>query len=161
MRETGIALEFTVSWSQETKKPAEFCDQCGAPFPASARVKQCGRCSAERGRKLSNELRVELSDKSGGADDLAGVMFQLAAAHWLRRYQGSEWAIFLVDEPFGALDVAHVRRLSAHLGRLLGEQFGAVQAFIVAHHAEVLEATPGRIHITSSESTSVIEVLGG
>lgn len=155
-----IDLQFEVRWSAETKKPAEACDTCGSPFPSSARVKQCTRCGAERGRKLSYGLRLQLSNVSGGAEDLGSVMFQLSAADWLSKYGETQWPIFLIDEPFGALDRAHVRRLSNHFTRLLSEQFGASQAFIVAHHADVLESAPGRIHIVSSGGISKVSVHG-
>jgi hypothetical protein len=148
--QAGIDLQFRVSWASETKQLADACDRCGSAFPSSTRVKTCSRCGAERGRKLSHDLRIVLSNESGGANDLGGVVFKLAAANWLRRYRHSAWSIFMIDEPFGALDRANVRGLSGHLGKLLGEQFGACQSFIVAHHADVLESTPGRIHIVSS-----------
>ena len=70
-------------------------------------MKACERCGAERGRKLDQKMRLDLSDVSGGAEDLGGVFFQLAAARWLRDWRQSNWAIFLIDEPFGALDRAN------------------------------------------------------
>lgn len=157
--QVGVGLQMRVSWSHETKQPAAFCDHCGSEFPKSTRVKTCTRCGAERGKKLSNELRISLNHRSGGADDLAGVMFKLAAARWLRSYEQSGWSVFLIDEPFGALDRAHVRSLSQHLSSLLGKQFGASQSFIVAHHVDVLEGTPGRIHLTSCEGVSTIALI--
>lgn len=154
----GIELGFRISWAQETKQLADDCDDCGARFPSSAKVRQCERCGSTRGKKLAHQLRIEPTQRSGGADDLVGAMFQLSAANWLRRYHGTSWAVFLIDEPFGALDRANVRCLARHLGALLGRQFGALQAFIVAHHADVLESAPGRIHITSALGVSRIEV---
>lgn len=157
----GIELEFRIMWDRETRKLADACESCGAAFPASAKVKECTRCGATRGKKLSSNLTIELSDRSGGADDLAGVMFQLSAADWLRRARGIGWSIFLIDEPFGSLDRAHVRRLSVHLGKLLGQQFGASQAFVVAHDTDVLESTAGRIHLQSSSPRNTkVQVIG-
>lgn len=155
----GIDLAFRVTWATETKKPAESCEVCGMPFPSSARIKECSHCGAKRGKKMSYELRLVMSNRSGGADDLGGIMFQLAASNWLRMYQQSQWAIFMIDEPFGELDRANVRGLSRRLSSLLGDQFGAVQSFIVAHHQDILESCPGRIHITNACGRSSIEVV--
>ena len=161
LERAGIDLRFRVRWSQETQKPAEACDHCGAPFPSSTRVKSCQRCGKDRGRKLSFGLRIALQNVSGGAEDLGGLMFQLAAAQWLRGYGGSGFPVFLIDEPFGALDTAHTKRMAAMFGQLLQQVFGARQAFVVAHTADVVESMPGRIHITSDHGASRVEVVGG
>jgi hypothetical protein len=155
--EAGIDLSFRVEWSRETKQPAAECDQCGALYPRRERCRKCERCGAPRGRRLSDELRLEPSRRSGGADDLVGVAFKLAAGAWLRRWRKTCWSIMLIDEPFGSLDRANVRRLAQHLGGLLGRRFGAAQSFIVAHHADVLEAMPGRLHVQQSGDGRKIE----
>lgn len=157
----SVDLQLSVSWARETKQLADSCEECGALFPASTKVKQCVRCGARRGRKLSNKLQIELSDNSGGADDFGGFMFKLAAAYWLRQYSGSGWGIFLIDEPFGYFDQAHVRSFSTHLLRLLTEHFGVTQAFVVAHHADILESLPGRVLIKAEGKRSTVEVVGG
>ena len=157
LEEFGVDLRIRVSWSQELKRMADNCEHCGAPFPTSAKVKSCARCGSVRGKQRSNQLSIELSNRSGGADDLGGLVFKLAAACWLRNYRGVHWNVFLLDEPFGALDKANVRAVGLKLERLLLERFGASQAFVVAHHADVLESTPGRIRITNDGKTSKVE----
>lgn len=156
---SSIDLSMSVIWAQETGKLADVCDSCGSTFPKSTRVKKCTRCGATRGKKLDQKLRIEMSNSSGGADDLGGAFFQLSAAKWLRKWRGSQWSSFLIDEPFGALDRANTRGLAQHFTRLLSEQFGASQAFVVAHHADILESTPGRIHIKSRDGVSEVKVL--
>lgn len=161
MAKLDVDLRVQVLWDKEGKKLADACDDCGAPFPASQRVKQCDRCGAKRGPKVQQKPRLELSNRSGGADDGVGLVFQLSASNWNARRNGLGWPIFLIDEPFGALDRHNTRAIGGRLDWLLREHFGAEQAFVVAHHAEVLESTPGRIHITSDGTNSRVEVISG
>jgi DNA repair exonuclease SbcCD ATPase subunit len=158
----GVPLNFKISWKEETSQPASECEKCGNAFPSSVKVKECTRCGEPRGRKMSEKLRVRLSDRSGGADAIAGVMFKLAAAHWYREYHGLGWPIFMVDEPFGALDKANVKALSNHISKLL-EYFDAEQAFIIDHHAEVLDSMPARITLVGvgRRHTKVLSVASG
>ena len=142
----GIELGVRVAWGREGEGLATTCESCGTPFPSSQRVKSCTRCNAERGPKVVHRLDIETSDRSGAAEDLAGTMVQLAAASWLRRSRGSAWATVVMDGVFGQLDGAHRRLLSQGLGHVLAS-VGVEQAFVVAHHAQVVEALPGAILI--------------
>lgn len=149
LRECSIPLSLEVSWCREGGDPADACASCGAPFPASARVKECGRCAAPRGRSVVEKTEVLVSNRSGGADDLAGGSFQLAASAWLRRRRASRWSVALIDEPFGQLDEANRTAFAGHLARMLRGEYGFRQSFVIAHHAAVLDALPGRVEISS------------
>lgn len=144
----GSALTLAVRWSQEGSGPARACDACGAPFPASAKVKACERCQAARGLNLMHRLDFDLSDRSGGLEDLAGVALSLSAAAWLRRERNVAWSCALVDEPFAMLDRSARRGLGAHLAGMLAGEYGFEQALVVAHQQEVLDAMPARIEVT-------------
>jgi DNA repair exonuclease SbcCD ATPase subunit len=158
LRSCGVNLQVEARWSREGKDIATACDACGNPFPKSAKVKHCERCGAPRGNKLENKLDVVLSDRSGAAEDLAGASLQLAASRWLREERGTTWSTALLDEPFGALDAAHRKGFAAHLTSMLAGRYGFEQAFVVAHHASVLDALPGRIEIVSDGKWSVPRV---
>jgi DNA repair exonuclease SbcCD ATPase subunit len=155
----GASLKVSVAWSREGKGLATACEGCGHPFPASAKAKACARCGAARGPKLENKLDVSLSNVSGAAEDLAGAAIQLAASRWLRSERGTRWSSAMLDEPFGALDAAHRRGFSAHLTAMLAGIYGFEQSFVVAHHAQVLDALPGRIEIVSDGTWSVPRVV--
>lgn len=159
LRDAGIDLSVTMRWSREAASGlAVTCDACGAPFPASQRVKRCERCGAERPPKTVEKLDVDLSDRSGAAEDLAGAALQLAASAWLRRERDVRWSVALIDEPFGALDEANRRAFAAHLVKMLRGRFGFEQSFIVAHSPDVLDAMPARIVVTADEYGSTLEV---
>jgi DNA repair exonuclease SbcCD ATPase subunit len=158
LKACGVQLEVEVRWSREGKGLASACDACGNPFPASTKVKNCERCGVARGPKLENKLEIGLSDRSGAAEDLAGANVQLAASRWLREDRGTAWSTALLDEPFGALDASHRKAFASHLVTMLGHS-GFDQAFVVAHHASVLDALPGRILITSDGKWSKVEVV--
>lgn len=147
LSQMGVALRVGVSWGREAEGLAAACDDCGLPFPASAKAKECARCGAPRGEKRVDRLDLDLSDVSGAAEDLAGVAFQLAASEWLRARRGAPWASAILDEPVGALDEAHRRDFGRGIGRILGAH-GFAQSLVVAHHADVLDALPGRIAIS-------------
>ena len=159
LRESGANLSIEAQWSREGKGLATACEACGNPFPASAKVKHCERCGAPRGPKLENKLDIVLSDWSGAAEDLAGAGIQLAASRWLREERGTSWSTALLDEPFGALDAAHREGFAAHLTAMLSGRYGFEQAFVVAHHASVLDALPGRIEIVSDGKWAVPRVV--
>lgn len=158
LRESGIDLSVEVRWAREGQGLAKACDQCGSPFPASATVKVCGRCKAARGPLLVNKLTVELSNRSGAAEDLGGAALQLAASAWLRGERGAAWATALVDEPFGMLDAANRRAFAAGLVRMMGE-CGFEQSLVIAHHASVLDALPGRIEVRSNGEHARVAVV--
>lgn len=155
LSESGIALSLAVCWAREAAEGlARACDQCGAPFPTSQRVKKCEKCGAERGPLTVNKLEVVLSDTSGAAEDLAGIAFQLAAAAWLRRSRGASWSVAVLDEPFGALDEHNRRALATHLTAMLRSRYGFEQSFVVAHDRGVMDALPARVEIVAGEDGS-------
>jgi len=157
LAEAGIDLSIEVQWAREAKGLTDVCDACGFGYPATAKVKACQRCGAQRGPKVVFEPRIVLSDVSGAADDLAGVMFQLSAAAWLRRDRGSSWGLALVDEPFGSLDAPLRRKLATCFAEQLGSRYGVRQALVVAHDLESIDAMPNRIKIVAREEGSAFE----
>lgn len=158
LEESGVPLSVALRWSREGKDPATACAECGSPFPPSARVKTCERCGAERGLKLVHRLDVVLSDRSGAAEDLASFHLQVAAAAWRRRDLGAAWGALLLDEPTGQLDLALRRRFTAHLSAAFSRS-AFDQALVVAHHASVLDALPGRIEIVAGPGGSSATVV--
>lgn len=145
LRDAAIDLTIEVRWGREGKGLATHCDACGSPFPKSARVKDCTHCGEKRGKKTIDRLDIELSDRSGAAEDLAGVAFQLAAGAWLRNARSTPWSAAFIDEPFGALDETNRRALASHLTAMLRGRYGFEQAFVVAHDRGIMDAMPGRI----------------
>ena len=148
MASCGIDLTLEIQWAREADKLARSCDACGMAYPDSQKVKACSRCGAVRGAHLVNKMDILLSEQSSAAEDLTGAAFQLAAAHWLRRDRLSEWAVALIDEPFGQLDAVHRRAFSTYLAAMLGSEFGFKQAFVISHDSNVNATFPGRIEIT-------------
>jgi DNA repair exonuclease SbcCD ATPase subunit len=159
LADAGIDLEIGVRWAREGQGLAVHCDACGAPFPASQRVKKCERCGATRGPKLVEKLDIDLSDRSGAAEDLAGIAFQLAAGGWLRRSRGTPWSVACIDEPFGSLDESNRRALSVHLAAMLRGRYGFAQAFVIAHDRGIMDAMPKRLEIEATEAGSVPRVV--
>lgn len=153
----GIALEVRMRWERATQGLASACEVCGAAFPSSRKIRQCGRCGAARGPKLEEKLEVELSDRSGAADDLAGIALALSASAWLRAARGARWSVCCLDEPFGALDAANRQALGAHVASMLRRMFD--QAFVVAHQQDVIEQLPARLLVTAGHDGSRIEVV--
>lgn len=147
IRECGIDLSTRLLWSKEGEGHARECERCGSPFPTSAKAKTCARCSAERGANLIHKLDVELSNRSGAAEDIAGISIQLAASAWLRRTRSIQWSTAMIDEPVGQLDAANRKMLTSHLAAMLSGRYGYRQSFIVAHSPDVSYALPGRIEI--------------
>jgi DNA repair exonuclease SbcCD ATPase subunit len=158
LSQASIDLTIAVRWAREGKGLASHCDACGAPFGTSARVKVCPGCNAARGPKMIEKLELDLSNRSGAADDMAGLAFQLAASSWLRRKRGSDWSVVFIDEPFGALDETNARNLSSHLHTLIRGAFGFEQGFLVAHSASIMGAMPARVVVKSDGVSSSLEV---
>jgi DNA repair exonuclease SbcCD ATPase subunit len=157
LEQCGVDLRVQVRWSYEGQGLARACEACGNPFPSSAKVKVCGRCGAERGQNTINRLDVVLSDRSGAAEDLAGIAIQMAACAWLRAERDSQLSLAILDEPFSSLDQQHKQALAAHLTVMLGRAYGVQQAFIVSHDASVAEALPCRVQIVAGPDGSAIE----
>ena len=61
LAECGVGVRVSASWSREGGDPAKNCPDCGSAMPASAKVKSCQLCGAERGRQVINELRVAVA----------------------------------------------------------------------------------------------------
>jgi len=158
LRGAGIDLSFAVSWAREGKDPARQCEACGWGYPSSAKVKQCGSCGAERGLNQVQRLEFELSNRSGAAEDLVGLSFQLAASRWLRTDRGCAWASASLDEPLAQMDAANRRAFGAKLGPML-KASSFVQSFIISHSPEVLAALPGQIVIEAGPNGSTIRVV--
>lgn len=108
---------------------------------------------------MIEELEPVISDRSGAADDIAGLALQLSAASWLRGNRSSNWGSVMIDEPFGALDETNRSQLATHLHLMLSGPDSFDQAFVVAHDARIMEALPARITIRNDGTTSRIEVM--
>jgi len=158
LRECGIDLGVSVQWSRQGDGLAKACDACGWPYPASARVKACGRCGAERGPLVVNRLELLLTDRSGAAEDLAGASFQLAASAWLRSERGASWGTALIDEPYGQLDESNRRGFATHLATMLSGRYGFRQALVVSHSADAQAMMPGRLEIICEAGRSSMRV---
>ena len=150
----GIDLRVKLVWGRPTQSLEEACGVCGEAYPSSAKVKECPKCGAQRGLKSDEKLHVDLSDRSGAAEDLAGIALQLAAAAWLRSRRGAAWSVLVLDEPFGSLDSTNRRALAASLNTLLLDGFD--QAFIVAHSPDILDALPHRVEISADDKWSKV-----
>ena len=110
---------------------------------------------AERGPNVAAKLVIDLSNRSGAAEDLAGMAVGLAASQWLRSKRASAWSAAYIDEPFGALDAHNKRALSNHVATMLRRSFAS--AFVVAHDREILDAMPGRVVISAGPKGSTLE----
>ena len=151
----GIELSVSVSWVTHMQGAAKNCDQCGTAFPTSARVKTCQYCAAPRGKNVVAKLVIDLSNRSGAAEDLAGIAVGLAASQWLRHKRASGWSSVFIDEPFGALDTHNKKALSVHVATLLKRSFDS--AFVVAHDKSILDALPSRITIIGTDKGSRLQ----
>lgn len=160
LQNAGIDLTVEVSWARDGKGLATHCEACGSSYPKTLSQKICGICGAVRGPKLIEKLMIIPSDRSGAADDIAGLSFQLAASSWLRSKRSAAWAVACIDEPFGQLDRANSRALSAHLHSMIRSSFAFEQGFLVAHDAAVMEALPSRVQIVGSTNGSTLRVIG-
>ena len=155
----GIGLTVGVKWSREGSGLAASCDACGLAFPTSAKVKVCTRCNTARGPNLVNKLEIELSNRSGAAEDLSGAAIQLAASAWLRDDRSSPWSVALIDEPFGSLDRNLRRAFATHLAAFLSRRHSVEQAFIISHSPETVEMLPGRILVVRDGAWSRASVV--
>jgi hypothetical protein len=143
----GVDLSLSCSWEREGKGIADECSACGAAFPASAKVKKCSSCGTPRGPKVVQQFDVELSARSGAAEDLAGLALSLSAGRFLHGERGSSWSSVFVDEATAHLDKAHRRAFAQHLPALLAAT-GVEQAFVISHSPESVASLPGRIVVT-------------
>lgn len=151
----GIELSVKFSWDRETGGLATTCDVCGAPFPPSTRIRECSKCQTPRGPKIDERLDVLLSDRSGAADDLAGLAISLSVSSMLRTERGSSWGVVCLDEPFAALDRANRKNLARGLiSALVGEW---EQALVIAHDDATMDGMPNRILITGGPNGSKVE----
>lgn len=158
LAECGADLRLRVLWDHEGKDLARACAACGYRFPESARVKECGRCGAGRGKNVVNRLEFEFSDRSVAAEDLAGVVVQLAAAAWLRHVRGTAFATAILDEPMAHCDRANRRAMTRSLTQMLCSRFGFEQALVITHTPDAA-SFPGTILVTGSGPHSKVEVL--
>lgn len=154
----GIDLRVSLSWRREGADWAPSCEACGASYPRSAKVRSCARCGAERGKAVQDRLDVHLSDRSGAAEDLAGLMLQRSACAFLRGRRGAAWSSLVLDEPFGALDGRH-REVMAQSLAAITEEDGVRQCLVVAHQPGILESLPGKILIRGDGNESTAEVV--
>jgi DNA repair exonuclease SbcCD ATPase subunit len=158
LAQAGLPFQVAVRWSREGSGMAATCGACGEAFPRSEKVKTCHRCGTDRGPQIVHKLEIEPSAQSGGARDIVGIFVQLAAADWLATDRQSRWATAMIDEPTAKLDAANRRALASHLPSVL-RSVGCEQSIIIAHHASVLDALPGRIEVVSEGGWSKVRVL--
>lgn len=154
----GQSLSVRMVWGREGAGLAKACDNCGEPFPASAKVKACDRCGEARGQHIVPKLELELSDRSGAAEDMVGIAIQLAASSWLRSRRNAAWATALIDEPFGQLDRSNRAATGRRFGAMLQEG-GFQQALVVAHSSDVLDSLEGRIEISNIGGRASVRVV--
>lgn len=154
----GIDLSIQVKWSREGAGLATNCSACGSPFPKGRGVKECSTCGAARGPKMVEKTYFAISNRSGAADDIAGLAFQLGATTWKRAARGVLWSSVMIDEPFGACDPANARAMGTHLHTMIRHDNGFEQGFVVAHDARIMEAMPARVVIRSDGTHARLEV---
>lgn len=142
----GVDLRVEVRWDYEGKDLAKSCEECGAAFVASAKVKQCASCGAPRGMHVIRRLEFLRSDQSDAADDLAGIALQLAAGSWLLTRRESPWATALLDEPLAACDRTN-RKAFAHALVSLLDTGSWRQSLTISHSGDTVDAFPARIEI--------------
>jgi hypothetical protein len=146
LAEVGVPLTVAVRWAREAAKDlATQCDACGAPYPHSQKVKQCAACAAPRGKKMIEKLELELSDRSGAYEDLAGIAVQLSAGNWLVAKRRARWSVVVLDEPLAHLDQANRRRLAVHVAAMLSRS--CAQALVVSHDPASSAVLPGRVTV--------------
>lgn len=149
LADVGIDLQVAARWEREAGGPAKTCEECGASFPSSAKVKTCERCAAPRGVHTVQRLDIIPSDRSGALADLAGVMLQLSAGSWLLGARNSPWSTAMLDEPFAACDAFNRRALATQLVKLVTR--GAWrQSLIISHSPDTVDVYPHKIVIVRS-----------
>jgi hypothetical protein len=146
LRSHAVDLSIDIQWEREGNTLAKTCEMCGAAFPTSAKVKRCEVCDAERGQNIVQSLEFILSDRSGAADDFAGIALQIAAGSYLLRLRNSSWATASIDEPFAKMDRTIRREAAKRLLQLLG---GGVyrQLLVISHSPDTTDLYPARINI--------------
>ena len=155
----GVDLSIDIQWEREGKGLARACEMCGMSFPTSAKVKECSTCGAERGQHIVQRLEFNLSDRSGAADDFAGIALQLAAGSWLLSARSSSWATAMIDEPFSQMDKTIRRAAARQLIALLGSS-AFRQIFVISHSSDTLDMYPARLNIVvARDGTRRIEVM--
>lgn len=159
LQRSGIPLQIGTRWSREIDGLEAACSACGTAYPASQKVKECPRCGATRQQKRENKLQVVMSRRSGAAEDLGGIAFQLSASAWLRARRHAAWSVAMIDEPFGSIDVALNRMLAGRLVGMLRSDYGFEQAMIISHTRGVSDAMPGRIEVESDGRWSTAKVV--
>jgi rRNA maturation endonuclease Nob1 len=157
LKEMNVDFEIQFHVSVESKDLVLECFSCGNKF-STQREKVCPRCSEQRAHKLIPKLHFSLSNRSGAADDIAGIVFQLSASQWLRIQKHVDWSVVMIDEPFGALDATNRGFVAKCLGSLIHRAFFE-QGFIIAHHTALLDALPGRIEIISDGKRAALQVV--
>ncbi len=157
LSESGVDLKVDLTWTREGSGLAKTCDRCGNAYPTSARIKDCSRCGASRGANIIHSLEIGLSDRSGAAEDLAGIAIQLSVSKYIRGVRGSDWGTMLIDEPFGALDRNNRRSLTRALQSMMSS-FGVEQSFIVSHSDDT-RVFPGTILIERDGKESTVQVI--
>jgi hypothetical protein len=159
LTDAGLDLTVKVKWNKEGQGLSKHCDVCGETYPPSTKVRSCPKCNSPRGQHSIEKLLVELSDRSGGAEDLAGLALQLSAAAFLRSKRGSNWDVVYLDEIAGSLDAANRKALGTHISKMITGRFGFKQGFIVSHSPELDEMFSGRIEIlVKKDGTRTISV---
>ena len=152
LSECGIDLQVTLRWGKEnTTELATTCERCGST--CSGKAKKCAKCGAERGPKIDPKVELELSSKSGAADDLAGLALSVSAGAWLRDRRGSAWRALIVDEAFASLDAANRRALATYLATA-AQRGGYRQLIVIAHDSASLSTMPARISIVGQQDGS-------
>ena len=154
----GVDLEVAITWAREGSGLADACPGCGAGYPASRKVRHCGKCGAPRGAKVVEKLDIEPSERSGAADDFGGIAVTLGASRWLRGDRESEWATATIDEATSQMDASLRRAFAARLPEVL-RIAGFRQALVISHHRETIEALPGRIEISGRGGRSTARVV--
>jgi hypothetical protein len=161
---TGIDL-VEIAWSRPTADPEPICD-CGFRY-ATGRYAECPSCGAARGRKLSDDLEILVSDdsgevedvkfKSGGAKRLTATAIRFSALALLRDVRGAaiNWAT--IDEPFGPLDEENSELLARQLGTMISN-VGLEQAFVVSHNAALIAMLPNKIVVERSDGVSTLRM---
>lgn len=154
----SIPLTFSVRWTQEGKKLASACDACGHQFTGQ-RDKACPRCKAERGMQALDRPGLEMSERSGAAEDLVGAALRMGASAWLRRKRAMPWSVMVMDEPLGSLDEALRLSFAQYVVTSLTGRFGFEQSFLITHSPDVNSAFPSIIRVTGTQHGSRAEVV--
>lgn len=157
LSDAGIDLSVTARWEREASGPAKTCEECGAAFPSSAKIKVCDRCGVARGSHTVQRLDFMLSDRSGALNDLGGVAMQLAAGSWLLGTRHSPFATLMMDEPFSACDGHNRKALAVQLLKLISRGTWR-QTLIISHSPDTVDLYPNKIVIIAhADGTRSIE----